>query len=56
MLDELEGRFQICGRPFKLTERQVLIDRLIYDREVRLSTRPSHPLGCCAVGPQEVNE
>lgn len=34
VLDELEGRFQIRGRPFKLTKRQVLIDRLIYDREV----------------------
>ena len=34
VLDELENRFQIRGRPFKLTKRQVLIDRLIYDPEV----------------------
>ena len=34
VLDELESRFQIRGRPFKLTKRQVLIDRLIYDPEV----------------------
>jgi len=34
VLDELEGRLQIRGRPFKLTKRQVLIDRLIFDREV----------------------
>ena len=34
VLDELESRFQIRGSPFKLTKRQVLIDRLIYDPEV----------------------
>ncbi len=34
VLDELEGRLQIRGQPFKLTKRQVLIDRLIFDREV----------------------
>jgi glycerol-3-phosphate O-acyltransferase len=34
VLEDLESRFQIRGRPFKLTKRQVLIDRLIYDREV----------------------
>jgi len=34
VLDELEGRLQIRGQPFKLTKRQVLIDRLIFDPEV----------------------
>ena len=34
VLEDLESRFQIRGRPFKLTKRQVLIDRLVYDREV----------------------
>lgn len=39
VLDELEGRLQIRGRPFKLTKRQVLIDRLIYDREVAAAAK-----------------
>ena len=34
VIDELNERLQLKIQPFKLTKRQVLIDRLIYDTEV----------------------
>ena len=34
VIDELNARLQLKIQPFKLTKRQVLIDRLIYDPEV----------------------
>ena len=34
VIDELNARLQLKIQPFKLTKRQVLVDRLIYDPEV----------------------
>ena len=33
-IDEMNTRLRISVRPFQLTKRQVLLDRLVYDAEV----------------------
>ena len=34
MIDEISSRLDIQIKPFQLTKRQVLIDRLVYDPKV----------------------